>query len=55
MLLNGIYVKEIINKYKWNMFDIFFNVILVLKLLFCVIFKECLCGVIMEYSVYYKI
>lgn len=34
------------------MFDILFNVILVLKLLFCVTFKECLCGVTMEYSVH---
>lgn len=37
------------------MFDIFFNVILVLKLLFGVIFKECLCDVIMEYSVYWYV
>lgn len=34
------------------MFDILLNVIPVLKLLFGVTFKECLCDVTMEYSVH---
>lgn len=54
MFANGTHVINIlkVNFSINDIFDILFNVILVLKLLFGVTFKECLCGVTMEYSVH---